>query len=74
MRTEATEAKQTETATRIEPRTSAALPFIRSTELSRSRGVVAIEHKTAFKNPRRHLRQNRPKNYFAVNGKIDTTF
>ena len=27
----------------------------------------------ALKNPRRHLRQNRPKSYFAVNGKIDTT-
>ena len=27
----------------------------------------------AVKNPRRHLRQNRPKSYFAINGKIDTT-
>ena len=37
------------------------------------REVVAIEHKTALKNPLRHLRQNRSKSYFAVNGKIDTT-
>ena len=40
-RTEATEAKQTEAATRTEPKTSATLSCIRcalSTELSRSRG------------------------------------
>ena len=36
------------------------------------RKVVAIEHKTALKNPLRHLRQNRPKSYFAVDGKIST--
>ena len=42
------------------------------------REVVAILYKMALKNRRRHLRQNRLKNYFAVNvavnGKIDTTF
>ena len=41
IRTEATEAKRTEAATRIDPKTSATLPTIRcalSTELSRSRG------------------------------------
>ena len=35
------------------------------------REVVAIEHKTAFKNPRPHSRQNRFKSYFIVNGKIE---
>ena len=38
------------------------------------REVVAIKHKMALKNPRRHLRQNRSESYFAVNGKIYTTF
>ena len=39
------------------------------------REVVTIKHNTALKNPRRHLRHtgSRPKSYFAVNGKIDTT-
>ena len=44
IRTKATEAKQTEAATRIDPITSAALPIIRcalSTELSRSRDNLA---------------------------------
>ena len=44
IRTAATEAKQTEAATRIEPKTSAALPCTRcalSTELSRSRDNLA---------------------------------
>ena len=35
--------------------------------------VVAILHKMALKNPRRHLKQNSSKSYFAVNDKIDTT-
>ena len=37
------------------------------------REIVAIEHKMALKNPRRHLWRNRPKSYFAVNSKIDST-
>ena len=37
------------------------------------REMVTIYYKMAIKNPRRHLRQNRPKSYYAVNGKIDTT-
>ena len=35
---------------------------------------MVIEHKTVLKNPRRHLRQNRPISYFVNNDKIDTTF
>ena len=35
--------------------------------------VVAVLHEMALKNPRCHLRQNRPKSYFAIDGKIDTT-
>ena len=39
------------------------------------RGKVNVAKLLAtLKNPRRHLWQNRPKSYFAINGKIDTTY
>ena len=37
------------------------------------REVMAISYKMAIKNPRRHLRQNSPQSYFAIDGKIDST-
>ena len=58
---------------RIEPKTSAALPLYRGALFTECREVVAIEHKTALKNPR-HLQQNRHRSYFAVYDKIHTTF